>query len=948
LSQAFQFGLLDHRAPSDQSFGMNFEARMTRAPRPFNSEKAVDIRQLYSDCSPAIQELVAGTGGCSPYLASLLAHETDWIKAALDAPEAAIQQLFTALNSVEAAALATELRRAKRRVACLTALADLAGVWPLETVTQTLTDFADLSVHLALKSAVGAEIRRGKLPGAVPQDAETAGGLVALAMGKMGAGELNYSSDIDLICLFDETRFEPDVFLEARASLIRATRKMSAMLNDITSEGYVFRTDLRLRPDPSVTPVCLGMEAAERYYESLGRTWERAAYIKARACAGDVKAGDVFLQTLRPFIWRKHLDFAAIEDAHAMRLRIREHKGLGGPITLPKHHMKLGRGGIREIEFFTQTRQLIAGGRDASLRVRGTVEGLAALASRGWIEESVSTTLADHYRYHREVEHRVQMINDAQTHLLPGSDEGFERLACFMDVDLADFKREISDRLEEVHSLTEDFFAPDAAGPIQSHDFDESILSRWPTYPALRTERASGIFSRLKPVILERLNQSAKPNEALLAFDGFLAGLPAGVQLFSLFEANPQLIDLLLDVAGTSPDLAHHLSKNASVFDAVLGGDFFSDWPGEDDLAAALGKALAVQPDYERKLDTARHWQKEWHFRVGVHHLRGLINAEAASAQYADIASAVLRGLWPVVGAHFSVKYGPPPGVGAMILGMGSLGAQRLNARSDLDLIVIYDADGVEASSGPKQLATRTYFARLTQAMVTALSAPMAEGKLYEVDMRLRPSGNQGPVATSIASFKDYQSQSAWTWEHLALTRARPICGPVTLQNDIETFRKALISDLPAPDKIMHDTAEMRQKIAAAKGEGGAWDAKLGAGRIQDIELFSQAACLISGSEKRSVFDGLRAAQSGGLIDQRALDALHHAYERHWTVQIVAKLLSEKPLDPEDLGQGGQSFLLRETQSESLHALKQSLKDHSEAASNVIDRVLSGKTEVQT
>jgi len=924
---------------------MTFAARMTRSPRPYNTEMAFDVRQHYLDCAVEIQDLVAGTGGCSPYLAGLLTKETDWIIAAFDDPEAAIARLFSELPEVAPTNLPSALRRAKRRVACLTALADLAGVWPLETVTQVLTDFADLSVHLALRATVGAEIRRGKLPGAVPEDAETGGGLVALAMGKMGAGELNYSSDIDLICLFDESRFDPDVFMDARASLIRATRKMSAMLNDKTAEGYVFRTDLRLRPDPSVTPVCLGMEAAERYYESLGRTWERAAFIKARSCAGDVKAGETFLQTLRPFIWRKHLDFAAIQDAHAMRLRIREHKGLGGPITLPKHHMKLGRGGIREIEFFTQTRQLIAGGRDPSLRMRGTVPGLAALAQKGWIEDAVSTTLATHYRFHREVEHRVQMINDAQTHLLPGSDEGFERLACFMDVDHAAFKRDISDRLEEVHSLTEDFFAPDAAAPTETFAFDHTVLSRWPTYPALRSDRASTIFARLKPTILERLSQSTKPQEALLAFDGFLAGLPAGVQLFSLFEANPQLIDLLLDVAGTSPDLARHLSQHASVFDAVLGGDFFSEWPGEDGLTAGLNHALHAQPDYERKLDTARYWQKEWHFRVGVHHLRGLIDAETSSRQYADIAAAVLRGLWPVVGDHFSVKYGPTPGVGAVVLGMGSLGAQRLNARSDLDLIVIYDAKGVEFSEGKRQLATRTYFARLTQAMVTAMSAPMAEGKLYEVDMRLRPSGSQGPVATSIASFKDYQTGSAWTWEHLALTRARPICGPQALQDDIESFRRNVISTDQNASKILQETAQMREKISAAKGQGGDWDVKLGAGRLQDIELFAQAATLLSGNRGRSVGDGIRAAIDCALIGASDADILTNTYSKMWTIQSVAKLLSDKPLEPEDIGLAGKSFLLRESKADDLEDLKTSLSDHSGAAANVINRVLLANSE---
>ena len=919
---------------------MSFVARMTRCPRPFNADRGGDTRAKFTDHSPAIQELVEGTAGCSPYLCSLLEKERDWISNAFGDPEGAVAQLYDELREVSETALPTSLRQAKRRIAAITALADLSSVWPLETVTQTLCDFADLAVHLAYRATVGAEIRRGKLPGASPEDAETAGGLFALAMGKMGAGELNYSSDIDLICLFDESRFDPDDFLEARSSLIRATRKMSAMLNDITAEGYVFRTDLRLRPDPSVTPVCLGVEAAVRYYESLGRTWERAAFIKARSCAGDVAAGENFLTTLKPFIWRKHLDFAAIQDAHSMRLRIREHKGLGGPITLPRHHMKLGRGGIREIEFFTQTRQLIAGGRDPSLRLRGTIEGLSALAAKGWIEEGVSETLAEHYRYHREVEHRIQMVNDAQTHLLPGSDEGFERLACLMDVDLDAFKTDIAARLEEVHVLTEDFFAPDAAVVDEVHEFDEDILSRWPGYPALRSERATEIFARLRPTILERLKDAAKPNEALVAFDGFLSGLPAGVQLFSLFEANPHLIDLLLDIAGTAPDLARHLSGHASVFDAVLGGDFFSEWPGGQNLLRNLTQELDSESDYENRLDTARRWQKEWHFRVGVHHLRGLITAQEASQQYADIATTVLRALWPVVVEQFSLKYGPPPGTGAAILGMGSLGAETLNARSDLDLIVIYDADGVEFSEGRKQLATRTYYARLTQAMVTALSAPMAEGKLYEVDMRLRPSGNQGPVATSIASFKDYQRNSAWTWEHLALTRARPISGPQTLINEIEEFRRDLLTSTMDREKILTDTAEMREKISAAKGQGGEWEAKLGTGGIQDIELFTQAACLISGNAACSVTSGLQSAVAADLINSDEAEAIDESYKALWTIQAVAKLLSDNPLDPERIGLGGLNFLLRECDAKDLDDLNRSLADYSAAAGAVIDRAL--------
>ncbi len=370
---------------------MTLAARITRLPIPFDPAAAADLRADLPGFAPQVMDLMAATAACSPYLRGLMQREGDWLREAVENPEAALETTLTAADGLTADALPLALRQAKRRVALLAALCDLGGVWPLEQVTDALTRLADTAVHLSLTALAAEEIRRGKLPGATPDDAATAGGMVALAMGKMGAGELNYSSDIDLICLFDETRY-PGEEQEARASFIKIARRMTAILSDAT-DGYVFRSDLRLRPDASVTPVCLSMAAAEAYYEAEGRTWERAAYIKARPCGGDLTAGNRFLKTLTPFVWRKHLDFVAIQDAHDMRLRIRDHRGLHGPITVEGHNMKLGAGGIREIEFFTQTRQLIAGGRDPDLRDRTTVGGLAALSAKGWVPPEVAEEL---------------------------------------------------------------------------------------------------------------------------------------------------------------------------------------------------------------------------------------------------------------------------------------------------------------------------------------------------------------------------------------------------------------------------------------------------------------------------------------------------------------------------------------------------------------------------
>ncbi len=916
---------------------MSFTARLSRSPTPYDADRAGDVLAEFLDLTPPIADLIAGTAGCSPYLADLLRREAAWIVPAFDDPETAIADLLAEIPQTALTDLPGHLRCCKRRVALLTGLADLGGVWPLETVTQYLTDFADAAVQAAISQLVAAEVARGKLPaGGDPSDA---GGMVVLAMGKMGAGELNYSSDIDLICLFDESRFDPDDYHDVRAAFIRVTRKMTAILSD-QRDGYVFRTDLRLRPDASVTPVCLSMEAAERYYESVGRTWERAAFIKARVCAGDKVAGTRFLDTLKPFVWRKHLDFAAIQDAHDMRLKIRNHKGLHGPLVLEGHNIKLGRGGIREIEFFTQTRQLIAGGRDKSLRARGTHAGLQALAAADWIPQQTAESLYDHYRYHREVEHRLQMINDAQTQTLPSDDAGFARLAAFMGCDTAQLRTTLADRIEDVHTLTEGFFAPDDPSADDAPTWGQDVTNRWHSYPALRSARATEIFARITPEIMARLKEAAKPDEALTQFDRFLAGLPAGVQLFSLFEANPQLTQLIVDICATAPALAQHLSRNAGVLDAVIGGAFFADWPGAAALQAELAALLQGYDDYEAQLLATRRWAKEWHFRVGVHFLRGLITAAQTGVQYADLAEAVVAGLWPHVVAEFARKHGPMPGRGATVVAMGSLGARRLNAMSDLDLIMIYDAQGQEASEGRRPLATRMYFARLTQALVTALTAPMAEGRLYEVDMRLRPSGRQGPVATSWTAFQDYQRNEAWTWEHLALTRARPIAGDQALQAEVEAFRQALMREKSGGDTVLQDVTDMRQRIAVAKPAQDDFDAKIGPGRLQDIELFAQTVALRSGSPQGDVAAQLTDGVANGLIDAADAQALTDAAALFWQLQASLRLLADGAADIGLLGEGAMRLILRETGCDTIQTLQDRLVTSRKRADALISAYL--------
>ena len=905
---------------------------MTRLPRAFDADLGGDVAARVAGLSPDLSRLVAGTAGSSPFLGGLITREAAWLPGAMADVDAALAAEMAGLRELTGAALLTGLRQAKRRLALLSGLADLAGAWQLEQVTGALTDFGGLAADLAVKDALAALCRRGKLPGVSEEDVAEGAGLAILAMGKMGAHELNYSSDIDLICLFDETRFAPEDYHEVRAAMVKATRNMASGLSDRTGDGYVFRTDLRLRPDPSVTPVCIAMEAAERYYESLGRTWERAAYIKARAAAGDIAAGERFLKTLRPFVWRRHLDFAAIEDAHAIRQRIRDTKGGARVRDVAGHDMKLGRGGIREIEFFTQTQQLIAGGRDPDLRVRGTVEGLSVLAAKGWVEADAAAQLQTHYRAHRMLEHRIQMVHDGHTHVLPKTPDDMARVACLMGLSTDELLEDTGRRLEEVHALTEAFFAPSA--PKQAADdpalmLEETardIIARWATYPALRTRRAARIFDRLKPDLLARIAQTAHPDQALHAFDGFLQGLPGGVQIFSLLEANPQLLELLVDIAGTSPELSAYLSRHAGVLDSVIAGDFFDLWPGEELLRDDLAARLAAEPDYERQLDLARAWQRDWHFRVGVHHLRGLLPAAQAGRQYAELAGAVIAALLPVVTAEFARKHGSPPGRGVAVMGMGSLGAMALNSGSDLDMIVVYDPADVEMSDGRRPLATRTYYARLTQALITALTVPMSKGKLYEVDMRLRPSGNQGPVATSLTAFCQYQREEAWIWEHLALTRARAVAGSQSMMDALDQMRREVLLMPHGRAEVLRDVGEMRARLAAAKPAGTIWQAKDGPGRLMDIELLATAGALVSQATARDVPSGLAGAAAAGLItaDEAATLTVNHAL--FWSIRAAIRLLAGDRGVTEP-GAGGEDFLRRSTGFEDAEALKAALTD---------------------
>ena len=924
------------------------EPHHATAPRPGPGPRGGTRSRRLPRPVPLADLVAGGQAGRAPSSAVCFAPNGTGHADALPAdPDTTFAALLSDLRAADQSPdLPRTLRRLRARAALLIALADLGGVWSLAETTHALTTLADAALETGLRATLRKAFDEGRLPALTDADLGTSGGMVILAMGKMGAYELNYSSDIDLIVLFDETRFEEADYAAARQGFVKVTQALVKLLSARTAEGYVFRTDLRLRPNPAVTPVCLAMEPAERYYESLGRTWERAAMIKARPAAGDIAAGNAFLKRLAPFVWRRHLDFAAIHDAEDMLVKIRTHKGLKGPITVPGHDMKLGRGGIREIEFFAQTHQLIFGGRNPKVRPSGTTAALAALAEAGQVDAETAARLTDAYTHHREIEHRIQMLDDAQTHAMPTDAEKMARVAALTgERDLARFENAIAARLTEVHALTdisernEDAPTPGNAAFLERFD---AVEADWMTRPAFRSDRTRSIYKRVRPAILTRLTEATDPEAALGEFDTFLGGLPAGVQLFSLFEARPQLLDLLIDVCSVSPALARYLSRNAAILDAVLDQNFFQPVGTAASLEATLSAALAREGDYERTLDAARRWQKEQHFRTGVHLLRGVASPSGAASAYSNIALASLRALTPHVIAAFAERHGWPPGRGAAVIAMGKLGTGEMTASSDLDIIVVYDPEGETESSGPKPLATTAYYARLTQALVNALTAPTSEGKLYDVDLRLRPSGRQGPVATSLAAFSDYQRTKAWTWEHLALTRAAVVAGEAGLGADIKDAIEAALLMPRDAAAVLGDVREMRERIRAAKAQSAdPFETKDGAGGLLDIELLVQTGRLLSGDTGPArVTAALPRLAAAGWLAETEATALAEAYATLAAVQQMTRLIG--PDAPLAAGSRAvEAAFARATGISGLDALGTRLAEHRSTAAAIIDKRLA-------
>ena len=868
---------------------------------------------------PNFAAMLRCLGGNAPFLADLALREAATLgDLARLGPNKVVAGAMAALARVKPnaarAVVASAMRAARRRVALCVAVADIGGLWTLDQVTAAMSALAEATLSLAVAHLLRAAHDAGTLRLPYPADPARGCGFTVLGMGKLGARELNYSSDVDLILIHD-----PDAGAyagdEPVAFFTRIARGLVNLMEARDADGYVFRTDLRLRPDPAATPPSIAVHAAIGYYASMGQNWERAAMLKARPVAGDLVLGLQFLREIRPFVWRRHLDFAAVSDIHAMKRRIDdarcseatdehrrseainehrrsetidEHRGasLGDAANDPVarvlgHNVKLGRGGIREIEFLAQTLQLVWGGRDPGLRTPRTLEALRVLARAGHLPRATATALANAYGFLRAVEHRLQMVADRQTQEMPQTPASLAAFALFMGYpDAAAFAQvllrhlgRVQDGYAALFDVVGDLGTDVASGldfsgvdPPQATlaalrtmgfaapDAVVAAVRAWKAgrLRALRSRRAQELMDQLLPGLLDALSRQGQPDAAFARLDALLARLPAGVQLLSLLQRNPGLLDRIVAVLGAAPSLADHLARTPAALEGLLAPE------GPADHAGVLRARLADARTLEDAVAIIRTAVREEDFSISVATMEGRLDADVAGLARAGLADAALAALLPHVLDDFAARHGQVRGGGMAVLLLGKAGGREMMAGSDLDLMVIYDhSAAAQDSAGPagiRRLPASQWFIRAVHAYVAAITAADAGGPTYAVDMRLRPSGNKGPVAVSLAAFERYHAADgsadaprpgAWTWERMALTRARVVAGPPRLRARINLALRAAQAAGGPPARIAADAASMRARLLRDLPAAGPWDVKLRRGGQIDVEFIAQALELI-------------------------------------------------------------------------------------------------------
>lgn len=851
------------------------------------------------------------------------------------------------------------LRDAKARLHLILALGDLAGAIPQSEIVKGLSEFAQLALQKALMSAAS------ELGFEVQDEGNPVPGYFLLAMGKLGAYELNYSSDIDLIALYDEEVFVPHAKSVKESARI-LTQKLVQIMEERTIEGYVFRTDLRLRPDPGSTQIVVSTSFALNYYEAIGQNWERAAHIKARFCAGDEDSAAAYLQELTPFIWRRHLDYWALSDIHSIKRQIHAEGG-HGELAAKKFDVKLGRGGIREIEFYAQTQQLILGGKDKRLRCSGTLEALKTLEEVGAVEAEIGLGLKTAYEFLRNVEHRLQMLNDEQTHLLKEDEAhrfliaqmmAFELLEGFETV-LFQHRSFVHEAYAELFALEERLSAYDGNLVFTGVDDDPQTLEtlrnmgfqrpeivtetvrNWHRgeVRAARSARGRELLTRLTPRLLQHIGDSEDPDHAFKQMNLFLSGISSGVQTLSFLLNNQAVEKQMLRLFALAPQLARDISEQPEILETFAGFDLFSADESTSyatKWAEELQTLLHQSADFEDKLNIARIFMRDKRQKIIWQLLTDTLQTEEAGGAFANLADIIVNAMWTITCEDMKERHGTSD-VKACLVALGKYGGQEMTANSDLDIMLLYDADASDFEA-------QAFYTKFTQRLISALSALTQFGRLYEVDMDLRPSGKAGPVAVKLSAFDKYYKETAWSYEFLALTRARIVTGDRALTSTIATQLLASRSAIPPFEELTSDIAEMRIRLKEERPPQHFWDLKLSEGGFFDIEFIAQALCLQHFAKAEKTFPSdtqgmIKALQGAAIIDNRKADDLFSALQKYQHLDQLFKAAHGAYVDEDIMSEAFARRISDILSSNDLVAARQCLEASRKDVQKIFDEI---------
>ncbi|MDA3919166.1 MAG: bifunctional [glutamate--ammonia ligase]-adenylyl-L-tyrosine phosphorylase/[glutamate--ammonia-ligase] adenylyltransferase [Salinisphaera sp.] len=822
----------------------------------------------------------------------------------------------------------TALRTFRNRALAVIAWRDLAGVDELDATLAALSELADRCIEAALTHA---EEEVSERHGVLRDDNGEPIRLIVIGMGKLGGGELNFSSDIDLIFAYDRPGCsDGERELDAEGYCRRVAQKMVQTLAETTADGFVYRVDTRLRPFGDVGALVASIAAMEQYYQAHGREWERYAWVKARPVAGDTEGGQRLLDRLRPFVYRRYLDYGTLESIREMKAMIERQVARGEWHA----NIKLGAGGIREVEFIVQAFQLIRGGQEPELQDSRLRPTLARLIEGGHLPADTGKALDAAYVYLRRVENRLQMVDDRQTHDLPESDQarqviaeamGCESLATF-DTELADVRQVVQDAFEEVFAApqnentvsqrvnerlgalwTAQYDAAQVGAVLTDYGIEDveavtkalDDLKDQRLYRALE-DRGRRWIARLVPLMIAAASRNKQPDQALLRTLPVISAIIGRSNYIALLVEHPAALETLIRLCAASEWIASRIGEQPALLDSLLDSRLLYKQPRRHELAAGLDEDLAAidEDDLEQRMDTLRRFNQATTLRIAAADVTNAIPLMIVSDHLTELAEVTLEAALCMAWHHLSERYGTPitqDGEPApfMVIGYGKLGGLELGYSSDLDLVFLYDgpSEGV-TEGGKRELSNQVFFTRLAQRLIHILSTQTPAGRVYEIDMRLRPSGNAGLMVSHIDAFANYQREHAWTWEHQALVRARPVAGDRDLGKRFAALRQDILGVERDAEHLAGEVRNMRRRMRKTKDQttDEQWDVKQMPGGLIDIEFMAQYAALRYAAECPEIVrftDAIRileTMESGELArydDIKLLTDSYRAYRRY-------------------------------------------------------------------